>query len=372
MRDAFHLLSVLLVLALLGTGCRHTPASRPTGPQFSDLPGAFTGTTVTNQLNPDLLLPSKAPFTLGPGDRLQIEIFGHAESRAVTFVGPDGKIYYNLLPALDVLGLTLPQTRDLLEEKLAKYYPAPQVELTLREVGSKYVWLLGRLTRPGIYVLPGPVSLLESLALAGGTARSTSQRFSQDLADLPHSFVMRQGQLLPVNFHRLLREGDTSQNIMLQPDDFVFVPSSLEQEVYVLGAVAGPRAVPYIEQMTLVGALSTAGGPAKYNFMTQYGSPFFKDALLSQVAVVRGSLSEPRIAIIDVGAILKGGAPDVPLEAGDIIYVPNSPFRFIKNYLNLIINSFVSTVAANEGIRAGGGTVSVGVSVPVGGAGTGK
>jgi polysaccharide biosynthesis/export protein len=367
MRTTLRAFSVLLALALLGSGCRHTNGSRANSSQFSDLPGSMRGISVTNQLNPDLLLPSRAPFTLGPGDRVQIEIFGHSESRAVTFVGPDGKIYYNLLPALDVWGLTLPETRDLLEKKLGEYYPAPQVELTLREVGSKYVWLLGRLTRPGIYVLPGPVSLLESLAMAGGTARSTSQRFSQDLADLSHSFVMRQGQLLPVNFYRLLREGDTSQNIMLQPDDFVFVPSSLEQEVYVLGAVAVPRAVPYIEEMTLVGALTTAGGPARYNFMTQYGSPFFKDALLSQVAIVRGSLSEPQIAVVDVSAILKGQKPDVLLEAGDIVYVPNSPFRFIKNYLNLIVNSFVSTIAANEGIRAGGGAVNVGVSVPIGG-----
>jgi polysaccharide biosynthesis/export protein len=373
MRNRVHLTSLLLLSALLASGCRHTGWQTHV-PQFADLPGApaAPGITVTNQLDPSLLHPPPIPFTLGPGDRLQIEILGQANTRSVTFVGPDGKIYYNLLPALDVWGLTLAQTRDLLEQQLAEYYPTPQVELTLREVGSKYVWLLGRLTRPGIYLLPGPVSLLESLAMAGGTARSTSQSFSQDLADLSHSFVMRQGQLVPVNFRRLLREGDTSQNIMLQADDFVFVPSSLSQEVYVLGAIAGPRAVPYVEQMSLVGALSAVGGPVKYNFMSQSSSPFFKDALLSQVAIVRGSLSEPRIAIVDAGAILKGGAPDVPLEAGDIVYIPNAPLRFIKNYLNLILNSFVSTIAANEGIRAGGGNVNVGVSVPVGGSTSGK
>ncbi len=337
--------------------------------QFAPLPGAAPSpvVTVTNQLDPSLLRARPAPFTLGPGDRLEIEVLGQPDTRAVTFVGPDGKIYYSLLPALDVWGLTLAQARGLLETNLARYFPAPQVELTLREVGSKYVWLMGRLTRPGIYVLPGPVSLLESLAMAGGTARSTSQRMSQDLADLNHSFVMRQGQFLPVNFQRLLREGDTSQNIMLQPDDFVFVPSSLAQEVYVLGAVAGPHAVPYIDQMSLVGALSAVSGPVKYNFMSASASPFFKDALLSQVAIVRGSLAEPKIAIVDAGAILKGAAPDVPLEAGDIVYIPNAPFRFIKNFINIILNSFVSTVAANEGIRAGGGTVGVGVSVPVSG-----
>jgi len=67
---------------------------------------------------------------------------------------------------------------------------------------------------------------------------------------------MRGGELLPVDFYRLLKEGDTSQNIYLRPDDFVFVPSALSQEVYVLGAVRFPRSLPYSERMTLVSAIS--------------------------------------------------------------------------------------------------------------------
>ena len=79
---------------------------------------------------------------------------------------------------------------------------------------------------------------------------------------------MRQGQFLPVDFYRLLREGDTSQNIYLQPDDFVYVPSALAQEVYVLGAVAIPRAVPYTERMTLVSAMAAAGGMDRCEWLT--------------------------------------------------------------------------------------------------------
>ncbi len=228
--------------------------------------------------------------------------------------------------------------------------------------------MLGRLNKPGIYPMTGPTTLLEGLALAGGTARSASQLNPQELADLRHSFIMRQGQFLPVDFYRLLREGDTSQNVMLQPDDFVYVPSALQQEVYVLGAVNYPRAVPYVEQMTLVGAIAGGSGPFKYDWMSHYQSGLAKDAYQSHVAIIRGSLAQPRIAVVNYGAIVKGGAPDVPLEPGDIIYVPNSPFRFLKDYLNLAVNTFVTTVAANEGVRAGGGQIGVGVSVPVGGA----
>ncbi len=352
----------LMVAAL--SGCRHTFEERS---KFTPVSGDFARFAATNQLDASLLRPTTAPFTLGPGDRLEIETLGHPETRAVTFVGPDGKLYYYLAPGLNVWGLTLGQTTDLLEKELAKYLSEPRVTVTLREVGSKYVWLLGRLNRPGIYPLPGPMTLIESLAQAGGTARSSSQTASLDLADLRHSFVMRGGQFLPVNFERLLRQGDMSQNIYLQPDDFVYVRSALSQEVYVLGRVRTPRAVPYTEQMTLASALAAASGPAKYNFFALPAEGSLpRDALMSHVTIVRGSLAEPKIAVVNAADIIKGKAPDVPLEPGDIIYVPNNyPSGYIKSYLNLAISSFVSTVAANEGIRAGGGQVGVGVSVPV-------
>ena len=167
-------------------------------------PAALTGVPIKNELTADLLEPGKMPFTLGPGDVIEIEIIGNADSRALTAVGLDGKIYFSLLPGLDVWGLTLDQTRELIEKELTKYISQAQVSLNLRIVGSKHVWVLGRLSRPGIYPLTGSMTLLESLAVAGGTARPPSQATSQELADLRHSFVVRQGQFLPVDFQRLL------------------------------------------------------------------------------------------------------------------------------------------------------------------------
>jgi protein involved in polysaccharide export with SLBB domain len=302
---------------------------------------------------------------LGPGDRLEIEILGNPASRSLAVVGPDGKIYYSLLPGMEVWGLTLDEVRGLIERGLTQYLPPPQVSVTLREVGSKYVWLLGRLNRPGIYPLTAPVTLLEAIAEAGGTATSSSEYTTQDLADLRHSFLMRRGQLLPVDFYRLLREGDTSQNIVLQPDDFVYVRSALGQEVYVLGSVRLPRAITYRDRMSLVSAMAEASGAERYTFPTAYDNALPPDADVAHVAILRGSLVAPRIAVVNYQAILKGRAADVPLEPGDIIYVPNTPYRALKSYANLIVNTFVSTVAANEGIHAGGGVTGVNVSIPV-------
>jgi polysaccharide export outer membrane protein len=210
--------------------------------------------------------------------------------------------------------------------------------------------------------------LLESLAQAGGTARSAAEVSTFELADLRHSFVVRGGEFLPVNFDRLLRHGDMSQNIYLRPGDFVYVPSTLAQEVYVLGAVRFPRALPYVDQMSLLSAISAASGTVSYDILDRSDDGVTTiNAYLSHVAIVRGSLTEPQVKIVDYGAIRKGQAPDVQLEPGDIIYVPNSPYTTLKRYVNLIVNTFSGTVAANEGVNAAGGNTGVGVSVPVGG-----
>src|SRR3954469_22666909 len=68
-------------------------------------------------IDQQLLRPNTEPFTLGPGDGIELEILGTPASRATTTVGLDGKIYFNLLPGLDVWGLTLDQARDTIERE---------------------------------------------------------------------------------------------------------------------------------------------------------------------------------------------------------------------------------------------------------------
>ena len=311
--------------------------------------------TLTNRVNPEWLKPSTEPFTLGPGDKIEIELLDAAdiqqtlESRQTTTVGPDGKIYFSILPGLDVWGLTLTQTKDLIEKEFARYMrDKPQVGVTLRGVESKKVWLLGRFQIPGVYPIAAPVSLLEVMSLAGGpmsyttgtgTQETSLASNSEELGDLRSAFIIRKGQLLPVDFEKLVKYGDLTQNIYLQADDFVYIPPATVREVYVMGAVQQPRAVPYQDGMTLVGAIANAGGT-------------FDESHWHHVAVVHGSLSSPEIKIYDYKDIIMGRAPDVPLQPRDIVHVPLKPYRYLKRYLELITDTFVTTMAINEGARA--------------------
>src|SRR4051812_31327515 len=160
--------------------------------------------------------------------------------------------------------------------------------------------------------------------------------------------------MLPVDFQRLLREGDMSQNIYLQPDDFVYLPSGRVGNVHVLGAVNTPRSIDYANRMTLLQSVAQAGGT-------------IKEAFPSQVAIVRGSLSQPQVAVVDFNAIVHGQAPDIALEPQDIVYVPHSPYRVLNRYVDLILETFVRTIGVNEGARAvSDRAIPLGVTVPLG------
>ena len=354
-------ISILALLVLIGSGCHRK------GPSFNaQMPaGTLATSAITNAVSPDLLKRPAEPFRLGPGDKLEIEFLGDILSKTPTTVGPDGKIYFHFLPGLDVWGLTIPETRALIERELGKFIrdqaEIPPIGVTLRAVESKRVWVLGRFTTPGVYAMPTAMTVLDAVAMAGGTVslganqQSNFAYSSEDLADLRRAFIVRRGKLLPVNFYKLLKEGDLYQNIYLEADDFIFMPPATAREVYVLGAVAQPRAVPYNDDITLVSAISSA-----------YGT--IPDAYIHHVAVVRGSLSNPQIAVVDYRDMVTGKTENVRLQPGDIVYVPFAPYRYLTKYLNIILDTFVSSVAINEGARAAVGVSDTppGIFIPLG------
>jgi len=347
-------------LGFVLAGCQSVPppSLNPPSPVNTGIVATYAG---TNRVDPSWLRPPSEPFTLGPGDRVEIAIMGDVVSRTTTIVGPDGKLYFDLLPGLDVWGLTLAQTKALIQKEYSRYVrEPPNVSIILREVASRHVWILGRVQAPGVYPMAGPMTLLEAVSLAGGTMSLTSYRdqeaagVGEELADLKRSFVLRQGKCLPVDFGRLIH-GDLSQNIYLEPDDFIYFPSAVARDVYVLGAVTEPRLVPYHEGLTLAGAVAGA-----------YGT--LKGAYLSHVAVVRGALAQPHLTVVDFQRIRHGAAMDVPLEPGDIVYVPLSPYRYLDHYIEVILNTFVSSAAINAGSSLIGlpTTGTPGVFIPVG------
>lgn len=328
---------IVATLALVVVGCRtRGPEFDPYAPTTATASDSFIPVDLTNRNVAALRTAPVEPYRLGPGDVIEIEALGDANGRANVTVGPDGKIYYSLLPGISVWGLTLSESRSLVQRELARFTRAtPELVINLRIAASQRVWVLGNVSTPGVYGLSTPTTLLEALAASGWTSAA------DDTTDLSRSFVLRDGRMLPVDFERLLKQGDLSHNIYLRADDFVFIRPSDLPSVYLLGAVNLPNVIPYSEDLSVAKAIIIAGGTLKY---AQQGG----------VVIVRGGLNQPKIAAINYKAIVTGKAPDARLQPGDIVYVPFSPFRHLGQLTEDILDQFVRTVAVNEGSALGG------------------
>ncbi|MEM1221888.1 MAG: SLBB domain-containing protein [Verrucomicrobiota bacterium] len=325
-------------------GCKQLPDSRetfdPRNVEQSLLDEeAFELLKPERELDPGWLSPGKDAYRVGVGDWLEIEITGIKGSRSETFVMPDGRVYYDLAGGVKVDGLTIIEMGERLKDALSRDYSSPSVNVTLREVRSRRAWLLGRLNKPGLYPLNQPTTLLEGISQAGGLFTSRFSGSTEELADLDNSFVLRDGKVLPVDLLALIKQGDMSQNIYLEDGDYVYLPSSLSQNIHVLGAVMQPQAIGYKDKINLVAAIAHAKGPTP-------------DANLDKILIIRGSLNSPKVAVVDFKEILAGQATNVELKPFDIVWVPDRPFKVLERYFWVIFDAAATTIAVREGANA--------------------
>lgn len=340
-RHSFHPHALAPLIALMLGSCAwfHGEKFDPLASEDKKPDAGFTSTPNAPKVDPAWLEPPKKEFALGPGDKLDIEILGEPNTRDQTFVTPDSKVYFNLLPGIDVKGKTVAQLQAEMTEKLSEFYKRPQVSVTLIDVASARVWVLGRLYAPGVYPLKRPMRVLDAISLAGGLYASRFTGTTEELADLEHSYLVRNGRMMPVNFQKLIREGDLSQNIYLEANDYIYLPSALTNEVYILGAVNNPRPVGFMNEMNVMAAIGRAEG-------------FLPGAQTGHVTIVRGTLQDPKIAVVNVNQIIHGKSPNLRLKPGDIVYVPPRGAVSTGNYVNLALDTFARVIGANEGAHA--------------------
>src|SRR5580698_1342922 len=150
----------LCLMAVAGFALAGCKTSGPNASHFARL-DTSPAVAITNTLSPDLLKPPTDMFVLGTGDKLDIEMQGNPSTRASVTIGMDGKIYYLLLPGVDVAGLSLTQARERLEKELSRFFNQAEISLSLKEVASKHVWVVGRVNHPGTYPINGAMTLIE-------------------------------------------------------------------------------------------------------------------------------------------------------------------------------------------------------------------
>ena len=274
----------------------------------------------------------KERFTLGAGDVVNIRIFGVADSdRNGVTVGPDGRITNLQAADVTVAGLTVDEARAKLDEELQKYIRNARTVITPVAYNSKKYYVLGAVARKGVYPFTRPVTLLEAIAGAGGLQTGLYDRKTVELADLQRSFLVRGGQRVAVDFEKLFQHGDLTQNLSVEPGDFLYFPPANVNEIYVLGEVLNPGIAPYVSSATAISAVTQRGG-------------FSGRAYKQKVLVVRGSLSKPETFVVNASDILAGRATDFRLQPRDIVYISEKPWQRAEDLLDLAGRSFLQAM----------------------------
>ncbi len=245
-------------------------------------------------------------YRVGGGDHLRFNIFGEEGMRDITArVDAEGYVQLPVIEAQQVAGQTTRQIQSALEEAYNAVFVDAWVTVELANAESQALHFLGEFRNPGTGYMDRKTNILEGLSMADGLEEDAYLRGAR---------LIRGSQVCTVDLFGLLREGDFSQNVQLAAGDVLFVPREEDMNVYVLGAVGSPDAVTYGESgRSLLEALSMSGGP-------EPGS-----ARLSEVRVLRGlSPIELELIVVDVAAMLRGEAQDLPLLPDDVVYVPRS------------------------------------------------
>jgi len=213
-----------------------------------------------------------------------------------------------LLGDIQAGGLTVSELTQRLTQEFSTKVKTPQVTVTLRDVNSYRIYFLGRVGKPGVQTSKSEVTLLQALSMAGGL---------QEGADLSLAYVARGTERLPVDFIKLLRFGDLSQNLTLDPDDTVVIPDNPQNVIYVTGEVKQPGMLPFIKERdwTALKAVLAVGG------FTQF-------AAKGRASLIREEAGKRAIIPIDFNDLMRNpeAGKDVPMKPGDILIVPQSLF----------------------------------------------
>jgi protein involved in polysaccharide export with SLBB domain len=151
------------------------------------------------------------------------------------------------------------------------------------------------------------------------------------LTDFQHSFLARGGKRISLNFEKLFQQGDLSQNIAIEPGDYIYFAAGDINEVYVVGEVRLPGPVTFTPDLTIIGAITGRGG---------YSDRAFK----TRVLVIRGPLAKPLTFAVNTHAILDAKAQDFKLEPKDIIFVNSRPFIKVEEAADLAVTAFIQSV----------------------------
>jgi polysaccharide export outer membrane protein len=247
----------------------------------------------------------------------------HCINERVGFRVSQGRVDLPDIPSVEVVGLTLEEARQVLQDCYRDHIQDVEVFINYRNRLSRKVELTGSVSVPVIPV-DGKIRLYQVLAVAQ----------VPNNANLFKSYVVRDGVQLPIDLYKLMHQGDMSQNIVMRGGDRIFIASPSDTTVVVMGEVGSPRAVnlPY-GFMSLREALVSAGG-----------IPFTGNR--DCIQVIRGNLQNPKIYTLSWDHIIHLPNDSLLLMPGDTVYVSEKAITQWNRFIDQLLPSCLGVQTA--------------------------
>jgi polysaccharide biosynthesis/export protein len=259
-----------------------------------------------------------ADYIIHSGDQLNVQVFGDSTLSQSVTVLPSGDIQYPLIGKVHVAGQSPDVAAQTIAHALKKFVRNPVVSIILAQQGEINVLVLGGVQKPGKYQLTSAAHLTDAVSVAGGLSGSAQAYPTAKLTDYS-------GQLRQVSLQKLYGDGDTSQDLPVTDGSIIYIPSPVLIDVEVSGAVDHPGEVELSQGDRLSMAIAKAGNSNS------------ADADLNNIHVMRtlptGQVQNYNVNLYDS---LQQGKTDVdmPLQKGDIVFVPKSKHGLNGNGTN--------------------------------------
>jgi polysaccharide export outer membrane protein len=267
---------------------------------------------------------NSSALVLGPGDELEVTVYGAPDLSGRTRVSNDGNISIPLIGYVRVAGLSSSEAEATIEAQLRKnnILNEPHVSVYAKEYSSSGISVAGEVAKPGFYSVLGPHRLFDVLQAAGGTTERAANKVVISHRD--------QTDTTTLSISKDPAEMATS-NVELRPGDTIVVPRA--GIVYVLGEVTRPGGYVLNSSggVTVLQVVAVAGG-------TTHLASAGKTRLLHRTD---NGFQEERI---DVKKLLRGKIRDIAVHDQDILFVPTSGIKSAMNTSALVATATTTAI----------------------------
>ncbi len=239
----------------------------------------------------------------GAEDVLEIAVQNHPDLDKIVMVLPDGTFTYPAIGTVSVAGKSLKSLTAELQIAIDRMYNNAMVSISIREMHSQRVRVIGAVKAAGSYQMQTSWRLLDGIAAAGGTTAG--------MAHIAGRIVRSGTKLISIDPKFAVAHPDTDANPVLEPGDLILLEERelIRATVFVMGQAAHPGATELAPGMTLLGLLATVGGPTEH-------------AALVQARILRGA----KVIPVDLSPLLAGraepAAVSFALKPGDVLFIP--------------------------------------------------